>query len=207
MYFEGGPFCDSENIAQGNGMEAIRVIVGSCELNMAQSKRTYLRNDMQIRQVKRVENMDAIFQSLGRNIKRYEYVAGKTFDKYLLVIALSDACVPELRSKLELSSKNVCQREARYWHTSNGAETPLSDRSRWMSRARNNCKKTKALTMHQSSRSGEEPTTWAMEVGRTRKVGAVGTSSHTSLGKGSHYGGKGKGMPHSMGNGLGRGIW
>lgn len=48
--------------------------------------------------------MYVVRQSLGRNIKGYD-LAGEPRNEHVLVIALTQACVPELRSKLEMSGR------------------------------------------------------------------------------------------------------
>lgn len=54
-----------------------------------------------------MEELDAILQQSELNTKSYEQMAGKPPDEDLFATTLTDACVPELRSKLELSSKEV----------------------------------------------------------------------------------------------------
>lgn len=72
MYLEGNPFRELENIQQGNGLEALRVIMVRYEPRTIQSKRAYLNNIMFTWHAKRVDDMGAMIQGLGRNDTGYE---------------------------------------------------------------------------------------------------------------------------------------
>lgn len=83
-------------VEQRNGLIALRVNMGRCEPRTAQTQRVFLRNIVTIRQSTKVEDIDILL----RNIKGYEDLAGQPLDASLLVVALREACVTDLRSKL-----------------------------------------------------------------------------------------------------------
>lgn len=110
MCLDSSPFVSLEKVSQDNGLETTRMIMSRYEPRTAQTKRTHV---MTARQSNMVDNMNVALQHLGRNIKVCEDLAGKPLDEDLLAIALPDICVPELRSKLELSSEDMSHREVR----------------------------------------------------------------------------------------------
>lgn len=54
-----------------------------------------------------------MIQTLERNIKGYEDLAGKPLDEDSRVIALTGSCVPEWRHTLELEHREVSYKEQR----------------------------------------------------------------------------------------------
>lgn len=107
MCLNGGPFHALRSVAQGIGLEAVRLIMARYGPRTAQSKRACFEATMTTTQAKWVESFASTLLQLQRNIKLYEELVATPFDEDLAVTILTEAGVPELRSKLEMSSRGV----------------------------------------------------------------------------------------------------
>lgn len=96
-YLDGKPCLELETLKQGSGLDAMRAIMGRYEPRTTQPKRAYLKNILGTRPA--VEDMGAMVRDFARNIKGFADLAGKSLDEDLLVIALTEGCVPELISR------------------------------------------------------------------------------------------------------------
>lgn len=87
--------------------------MGKFEPRTAQSKRANLEATITTPQASRVEELDSILLQPEGNIKRYEELAGRPLEETCTVTVLPDTCVPALRSKLEMSSRDMSYREVK----------------------------------------------------------------------------------------------
>lgn len=82
-----------------------RLSMNRHEPRTAQREKAYLKHIIATPKAKRVESLDTMKQSLERTIRAHEELAGTHLDEDLLLAALADACVPELRTKLDMYTR------------------------------------------------------------------------------------------------------
>lgn len=98
----GNPFHEPETLGQGNGLEAMRVLMCRYEPRTTQSKPAYISKSSPAPVRPSEWRIWTHVPGPDRNSKGYEDLVGKSLDEYLLVVALTEACVPELRTKPEV---------------------------------------------------------------------------------------------------------
>lgn len=79
--------------------------MGRYEPRTVQSKRGHFKAIVATTQARKVEELEATLLQLVRDSDNHEELAGRPLDEDLMVVALVEACAPELRKMMEMHSR------------------------------------------------------------------------------------------------------
>ena len=101
------------SVKDGNGLEAMRLIVKRYEPRTPATKRALLKAVINNPQAKKVEDIEINLMHVEEVIKKYENLARDSLPEDLQVTVIIDLCTKDLKEHLELITKEMTYKEVR----------------------------------------------------------------------------------------------
>ena len=103
--------CNSAKSCQG--LEALRLLKRRYDPKSPGTKRAVLKGLMMINPVKKLSDLEGAILKFEEMVKKYETMSKIELPEDLIIISMIDLCSKELKSHLELSSKNMTKQDIR----------------------------------------------------------------------------------------------
>ena len=101
------------SVKNGNGLEAMRLLVKRFEPRTPGTKRAVLKSIINNPAARKTEDMEANLMKVEELIKKYEHLSTETLPQDLKVTVIIDLCVKELKEHLELITRDLTYQEVR----------------------------------------------------------------------------------------------
>ena len=110
---EDGAFRICHSVKEGNGLEAIRLLVKRYVPKTPGTKRALLKAIINQNPAKKPEELEKNLMHLEELIKKYEQMGGAELPEDLRVALIIDMCHKDLKEHLELTTKDMSYKEVR----------------------------------------------------------------------------------------------
>jgi len=110
---EDDPFRICHSVKEGNGLEAMRLLMKRYEPRTPGTKRALLKAIINNAPAKKPEELEKNLMKVEEYMKKYELMAGNELPEDLKVTVIIDLCTKDLKEHLELSTRDMTYKQVR----------------------------------------------------------------------------------------------
>ena len=110
---EDDPFRICYSVKEGNGLEAMRLLMKRYEPRTPATKRALLKAIINNVPAKKPDELEKNLMKVEEYMKKYEVMAGNELPEDLKVTVIIDLCTKDLKEHLELSTREMSYKQAR----------------------------------------------------------------------------------------------